>query len=59
MPSDTERKQYVYFKGVLCEWLGQAKLFGKPYYDIMYKGMRKTVPASACKTEKEKESKND
>lgn len=50
MPSnDTEQtKQYVIYKGENCEWLKQANLFGKVYYDIIYKGIRKTVPASSC-----------
>ena len=52
MLSDTERmKQYVYFGNVRVEYLGQAMIFGKPYYDIVINGMRKTVPASMCTAE--------
>lgn len=51
MPSDTERKQYVYFGGKRVEYLKQATIFGKPYYDILINGIRKTVPASMCSAE--------
>lgn len=48
MPFDTEQKSYVYYGGTLCEFLSQATIFGKVYYDIKVKGVKKTVPASAC-----------
>ena len=51
MASDTERKQYVYFGGKQVEFLKQATIFGKPYYDIVINGVKKTVPASMCTTE--------
>ena len=50
MPSD-ERKTYVTWKGTKCEYIGQAKIFGIIYYDIIVKGLRKTVPASQCQQE--------
>ena len=59
MLSDTERKKYVYFGDVLCEYLGMAELFGKTYYEIMFNGVRKTVPASRCKPEKQNNLKED
>ena len=52
MLSDTERlKQYVYFGGKRVEYLKQATIFGKPYYDIIVNGIRRTVPASMCTAE--------
>lgn len=57
MSSDTERKQYVYFGGKRVEYLKQATIFGKPYYDIKVNGIRRTVPASMCTTEPKKENK--
>lgn len=56
--SDTERSEYVIYKNAYCRFLGQATVFGKVYYDILVNGIRKTVPASECRTEitKEKES---
>ena len=62
MPSDTERKQYVYYGKDLVEYLGQAVIFGKVYYDIRWNGLKKTVPMSMCsaelKQEKQKEKGN-
>lgn len=49
MPSNTEQNSFVIYKGEMCKWLSQAVVFGKVYYDIIYKGMKKTVPASECK----------
>lgn len=57
MLSDTERKQYVYFGGKQVEFLKQATIFGKPYYDIVINGIRKTVPASMCSAELKQENK--
>lgn len=62
MPSDTERKQYVYYGGKQVEYLKQANIFGKVYYDIRINGVTKTVLASMCsaepKQEKQKEKGN-
>ena len=57
MLSDTERKQYVYFGGKQVEFLQQATIFGKTYYDIVINGIRKTVPASMCSAEPKQENK--
>lgn len=56
MPSDTERKQYVYYGGDLVEYLGQAEIFGKVYYDIRIRGIKKTVRASMCSAEPKQEN---
>jgi hypothetical protein len=51
--SDTERKRYIYFQNTLVEYVAEAVIFGKKYIDIkMANGMRKTVPATMCHTEK-------
>ena len=51
--SDTERKRYIYFQNTLVEYIAEAVIFGKKYIDIkMANGMRKTVPATMCHTEK-------
>ena len=57
MPSDTERKQYVYYGKDLVEYLGQAVIFGKVYYDIRWNGLKKTVPMSMCSAELQNETK--
>lgn len=58
MPSNTERKQYVYYGGNLVEYLGQAEIFGKVYYDIRIGGVKKTVRASMCSAEPKQETKS-
>lgn len=51
--SDTERKNYIYYQGNLVEYVSEATIFGKKYIDIkLANGMRKTVPATMCHTEK-------
>lgn len=57
MPSDTERKQYVFFGTKKVELLKSATVFGKPYYEILVDGMIRTVPASMCSAEPKQESK--
>lgn len=51
MVLDTEQKTYVTYKGTQCQYISQATIFGTVYYDIIVKGVRKTVPASQCKTD--------
>ena len=58
MPSDTERKQYVYFCGKPAQFIKQATIFGKPYYDIVVNGIKKTVPASMCTAELKQQENN-
>ena len=56
--SDTERKNYIYFQNRLVEYISEATIFGKKYIDIkLPNGMRKTVPATMCHTEKIETSK--
>ena len=56
--SDTERKSYIYFQNRLVEYISEAVIFGKKYIDIkLPNGMRKTVPATMCHTEKIETSK--
>ena len=51
--SDTERKNYIYYQGNLVEYVSEATIFGKKYIDIkLANGIRKTVPATMCHTEK-------
>ena len=50
---DTERKNYIYYQNTLVEYLSEATIFGKKYIDIkLPNGIKKTVPASMCHTEK-------
>ena len=50
---DTERKSYIYFQNRLVEYISEATIFGKKYIDIkLPNGIRKTVPATMCHTEK-------
>ena len=51
--SKEERKLITRYKGEPVEYLGEAMIFGKKYIDIrLPNGIRKTVPASACQTER-------